>query len=241
MAKIHFILQGKGGAGKSLISTLIAQYKKSKGQKPLCIDTDPVNATFSGYKALGVKQLIIMENNEINPRGFDTLIEMIAKSKDDVVIDNGSSTFVPLTHFLISNQVPSLLVSMGHEIVVHTIIVGGAAMMDSLSGFSQLIAQFPPEAIFVVWINPHEGTVVYEGKTFEQTKAYNTNKERISAIIQLPTLKKETYGQDLADMQKERLTFEEALERPSNTIMVRQRLSQIRRELYDKFDNSKVM
>ena len=49
------ILQGKGGVGKSFIAATIAQYKASKGQKPLCIDTDPVNSTFHGYKALTVR------------------------------------------------------------------------------------------------------------------------------------------------------------------------------------------
>lgn len=32
MAKIHMVLQGKGGVGKSVIAALIAQYKASKGQ-----------------------------------------------------------------------------------------------------------------------------------------------------------------------------------------------------------------
>ena len=38
MAKIHMVLQGKGGVGKSVIAALIAQYKASKGQAPLCLD-----------------------------------------------------------------------------------------------------------------------------------------------------------------------------------------------------------
>ena len=61
MAKIHMLLQGKGGVGKSLIASVLAQYKLAKGQKPLCIDTDPVNATFFGFKALKVKRLELMD------------------------------------------------------------------------------------------------------------------------------------------------------------------------------------
>ena len=41
MAKIHMMLQGKGGVGKSVIAATLAQYKASKGQKPLCIDIAP--------------------------------------------------------------------------------------------------------------------------------------------------------------------------------------------------------
>lgn len=32
MAKIHMVMQGKGGVGKSVASSLIAQYKWSKGK-----------------------------------------------------------------------------------------------------------------------------------------------------------------------------------------------------------------
>ena len=124
--KIHMLLQGKGGVGKSFISSAIAQYKHSKGQTPLCIDTDPVNSTFHGYKSLNVRRLDIMEGDEINPRKFDLLIEWLSETEiDDVVIDNGAATFVPLSHYLINNQVPVLLQGMGYELVIHTVVTGG--------------------------------------------------------------------------------------------------------------------
>lgn len=241
MAKIHFILQGKGGVGKSFIASTIAQYIKSQGKETLSIDTDPVNATFYGYKGLGVQKLQIMEAEEINPRSFDALIEMIASAKGDVIIDNGASSFVPLSHFLISNQVPTLLAEMGHELVVHTVITGGQALLDTVSGFSQLVSQFPSEALFVVWLNPYWGPIEHDGKSFEQMKAYTTNKGRVSAIIQIPALKKETYGRDLSEMLQERLTFNEALGISSLTIMTRQRLKIIRGQLFGQLDSAKVL
>ena len=107
----------------------LAQYKLAKGQTPLCIDTDPVNATFHGYKAIPVQQLNIIEGDEIRTRNFDTIIELIDGSKDDVIIDNGASSFVPLSHYLISNKVPELLKEMGHELIIHTVITGGQALL----------------------------------------------------------------------------------------------------------------
>lgn len=241
MSKIHVILQGKGGVGKSVAAAFLAQYKAEKGQEPSCIDTDPVNATFHGYKALKVKRLQIMEADEINPRSFDTLVELIAASKGDVIIDNGASSFVPLSHFLISNQVPALLAEMGHELVVHTVVTGGQALLDTVSGFSQLVSQFPAEALFVVWLNPYWGPIEHEGKGFEQMKAYTANKGRVSAIIQIPSLKKETYGRDLSDMLQERLTFDEALAMSSLTIMTRQRLKIIKGQVYGQLENATVL
>lgn len=49
--QVHFTLQGKGGVGKSFISSLLIQYLRDKGQLVTVVDTDPVNATLTGYKA----------------------------------------------------------------------------------------------------------------------------------------------------------------------------------------------
>ncbi|AFJ03865.1 TraL protein (plasmid) [Methylophaga frappieri] len=241
MAKVHLVLQGKGGVGKSMISAVIAQYKASKGQSPLCIDTDPVNASFESYKSLNVKHLNILQDDEINSRTFDTLIEMIAASKDDVIIDNGASSFVPLTHYLISNEVPALLRDMGHEVVLHTVIAGSSSLLDTVNGFSQLASQFPVESLFVVWLNPFLGPIELQGKRFEQMKAYTNNKERVTAIIDLPRLKEETYGRDFSEMLENRKTFAEALEDESLTIMTRQRLKIVRGQVFGLLDNAAVL
>lgn len=241
MAKIHLILQGKGGVGKSFIAATLAQYKQGKGQTPLCIDTDPVNATFHGYQALNVRRLEILDGDEINSRNFDALVEQIAPATDDVIIDNGASSFVPLSHYLISNQVPALLRDMGHELVVHTVVTGGQALLDTVSGFAQLVSQFPTEATFVVWLNPYWGAIEHEGKPFEQMKAYTANKGRVGAIVKIPTLKEETYGRDLSEMLQARQTFDEALANDALTIMTRQRLKIIKGQLFTQLDAAMVL
>ncbi|MGK9145812.1 conjugal transfer protein TraL [Xanthomonas euvesicatoria] len=241
MAKIHMVLQGKGGVGKSMIAATIAQYKASKGQTPLCIDTDPVNSTFEGYKALKVQRLNIMDGDEINTRNFDALVEQIASTKGDVIIDNGASSFVPLSSYLIGNQVPALLQDMGHELVVHTVVTGGQAFLDTLNGFSTLARQFPAECVFVVWLNPYWGPIEHEGKGFEKMKAYTDNKARVSAIIQIPALKEETYGRDFSEMLQERRTFDEALADAALTIMTRQRLKIVKSQLFQQLDNAAVL
>ena len=241
MAKIHMILQGKGGVGKSLIAAALAQYKASKGQQPKCIDTDPVNATLHGYKALEVHKLQIMDGDEINPRNFDSLVEIIAPAEHDVIIDNGASSFVPLSHYLITNKIPELLQSMGHELVIHTVITGGQALLDTVAGFGQLAGQYPAEALFVVWLNPYWGPIEHEGKSFEQLKAYTANKSRVSAIVQIPILKAETFGRDLSEMLQDRLTFDEAIAMETKTIMTRQRLKIVKTQLYDQMDSASVL
>lgn len=241
MARIHIILQGKGGVGKSMIAAMVAQYMAGKSRIPLCIDTDPVNATFEGYQALDVRRLEIMDGDEINTRYFDALIEMVATAQRDVIIDNGASSFVPLSHYLISNQVPELLQEMGHELVVHTVVTGGQALMDTVSGFAQLASQFPAQSLFIVWLNPYWGPIEHEGKGFEQLKAYAAHQERVSAIIRIPALKEETYGRDFAEMLRNRLTFDEALADPALTIMTRQRLKIVKAQLFAQLDLAAVL
>ncbi|HEL9683163.1 TPA: conjugal transfer protein TraL, partial [Legionella pneumophila] len=231
MAKIHIKMQGKGGVGKSFVSATTAQYKHHKEQTPLCIDTDPINATFHGFKALNVERLDIMEGDEINPRHFDTLIEKIAASDQDIIIDNGASSFVPLSHYIISNQVPALLQDMGHELIVHSVITGGQALFDTITGFIHLVNQLPEDIRFVVWLNPYWGRIEHEGKPFEQLKVYKENKDRVAALINIPDLKEETFGRDLTDMLQQKMTFNEAINCPERNIMTKQRLKLIRDQL----------
>jgi len=63
----------------------------------------------------------------------------------------------------------------------------------------------------------------------------------VSAIIQIPTLKKETYGRDLAEMLQSRLTFNEALSTEGLTIMTRQRLKIIKGQVYSQLENAAVL
>lgn len=239
MAKIHMVLQGKGGVGKSMVASVIAQYLTTPQGLPLCIDTDPVNATFTGYEALDVKRLNIMEGKKIDPRKFDAMIEMVAEENRDIVIDNGASTFVPLSNYLITNQVPALLHEMGHEIVVHTVITGGQALLDTISGFSQLLSQYPEECQFVAWLNPYWGPIEHEGKKFEQMKAYTTNKGRLTAIIEVPTLEDDARV-DFSEMLQARRTFEEVLNSKEVSIMSRQRLKIAKRDLFAQMENAAV-
>jgi hypothetical protein len=229
MARVHLTLQGKGGVGKSFVAAMAAQYLTDKiaGKGPplVCVDTDPVNATFAGYKSLGVQRLDIMTGDEIDTRRFDQLVEIIAAAEGDVVIDNG---------------VPAVLKELGHELVVHSVVTGGQAMMDTLSNFSLIVRQFTDTTI-VVWVNPFWGPVEADGKTFEKMKVFADNRDRIEAVINVPALKAETYGHDLSELLQRRLTFAEALADAKTPIMVRQRLTMFRRALFGQIDAAQVL
>jgi adenylylsulfate kinase-like enzyme len=66
-AAVHLSLQGKGGVGKSFIASVLAQYLRHKGRQVHCVDTDPVNQTFSQYSALQVCHLKLLNEGRIDP------------------------------------------------------------------------------------------------------------------------------------------------------------------------------
>jgi MinD-like ATPase involved in chromosome partitioning or flagellar assembly len=147
MSTVHLTLQGKGGVGKSVVATLLAQYLRDKGIAAKCFDADPLNQTLAGFAGLGVTKVDLMETTEkgrrINPRRFDDLVEQIAlqPGENHVIVDTGSSSFVALVHYLVSNDVAAVLSQAGHELVVHTVVTGGQALLDTLHGVAQLVKQ----------------------------------------------------------------------------------------------------
>ena len=239
--KIHLVLQGKGGVGKSLIASLLAQYKREQQEKVACIDTDPVNATFASYKVLNVETFKIIENDEINIRSFDALIERIANTDCDIIIDNGANSFVPLSSYIIQNGIADIIQELGHELIIHTVITGGQAQADTLHGFVSLVDQYPKNCKFVVWLNPYWGVIEAEGKQFEDMRAYVVNKNKVSAVIALPILKKETFGRDFEDMLRDKKTFDESIADSSLMLMNLQRLKMLKNDIFKSITAASII
>jgi hypothetical protein len=245
MSTVHLTLQGKGGVGKSVVATLLAQYLRDKGIAAKCFDADPLNQTLAGFAALDVMKLDLMETTEkgrrINPRRFDDLVEQIALQprESHVIVDTGSSSFVALVHYLVSNDVAAVLSQTGHELVVHTVVTGGQALLDTLHGAAQLVKQLD-SVRFVVWLNPFWGPIAEDGKSFEQMKTYQEIKKRIETVVNLPAFADELFPQDIAAMLKGRLTFKEAIESPAFSLMSRHRLKVAQRDFYSRLDTLTV-
>lgn len=241
MSNVHIVLQGKGGVGKSLAASMLAQFLTSRGETPLCIDTDPTNATFAGFKALNVRKLALLEDGDINPRNFDAMMELIAGSKEAVVVDSGASTYNPLSAYMFDNAVPDVIADLGHKLVLHTLVVGGQALVDTLAGFASVAEAFPAPAAIVVWLNPYHGPIEHEGKSFEQLKAYKDLKDRVAAIVTLPDLKRETFGADVQDMLAERKTLDEAMQNATLPLMQRHRLGRVRDAVFGELSKAAII
>jgi hypothetical protein len=148
----------------------------------------------------------------------------------------GSSAFVPLLHYMVSNEVPAILSQDDHQLVVHTVVTGGQALLDTLHGAAQLVKQMDA-ARFVIWLNPFWGPVADNGRSFEQMNVYEAIKKRIETVVSLPEFTDELFPQDIASMLKSRLTFREAIESPDHSLMSRHRLKVAQREFYSRLDS----
>ena len=234
---IHLTLQGKGGVGKSLVASVLAQYLREKGKEVRCIDTDPVNRTFAQYSALGADRLNLRdEHNRIEQRAFDSLIErFLTEDAATFVVDNGASTFLPLWHYLLENRALDYLRQNGRRVYVHTVITGGQALLDTLNGFHEL-AQTTAERNIVVWVNEYFGRVEAEGKKFSEMAAYHENSEKVCGAVIFSKRNQDTFGRDVEDMIAAKLTFNEAISAAKLPIMAKQRLKIVQRDLFEQLD-----
>jgi hypothetical protein len=241
MAAIHFMLQGKGGVGKSLVASMLAQYFASRELDVRCFDTDPINATFAAYKELNVTTLDIMQDEDIDPRGFDQLMEklLILPEEAQAVVDNGAASFVPLGSYLLENQALGVLEDEGHSVMLHTVITGGQAILDTLAGLQSLAAHFPDTPI-VVWLNRYFGDISMGGKGFFEFKVYSECSANFHAVIDIPDRKQATFGRDLEELFSSRRTFETAIHSQS-PIMVKQRLKTFWREACEAMDRARLV
>lgn len=225
MATIHFILQGKGGVGKSMIAVMLYQALRHVKKDVLAYDTDPVNATLSSFKEFNVNSLNIMKDGNINPRKFDVLLEALVNTPEasHVIVDNGASSFIALGAYLQENDVLALLEDHGHKVFFHCIVTGGQALGDTIQGLARMAMGFPTSFI-VVWLNPFFGDIAIDGKGFEEFNIYKEYSSQFHALIELPMGNKALIGKDLEELFVKRQSFEAGINASSTTIAVKARL-----------------
>lgn len=239
MAVVHLMLQGKGGVGKSFAAALLFQYLRDNNLPVYGYDTDPINCTFAGYREFNITTVEIMNGDDIDPRGFDRLIESICALEAEnaqAVVDNGSSCFPPLCGYLKENEALEILKDQGHEVIMHSVVTGGQALGDTLSGLKSLTTHFQDTPI-AVWLNPYYGEIVLDGSDFYEFRVYAESSANFKGVIELPTLKPNTFGRDLAGLLAQKISFEAAI-KSSLSIMTRQRLAMIRRKINQAIDRA---
>ncbi|MDK4527039.1 cobalamin biosynthesis protein CobQ [Kingella kingae] len=232
MEEVHFTMQGKGGAGKSFVTSILAQYLKNRvgSQQVMCFDTDPINPTLSRYSALNPQIIHILENGKINSRHFDELMEMIENQDGIGVVDTGAGTFVPLMYYFSENHIPDYLFDCEVNLVVHVPIVGGQAFNDCLIVLEQILGSMGCD--IVIWLNHFQGKI----QNFKETKVYQEYQDRIIGIVEIQNKDSDTFGKDLERMTEMNLTFDEVQNSSEFKGMARNRLKHFGREMFEALD-----
>ena len=232
---IHITLQGKGGVGKSLVASILAQYFRHHGREIHCIDSDPVNQTFAQYAELGAEHLALMRDGRIDSSGFDILLHRLITEERTFIVDNGASTFVPLWSFMLESNALDMLAEAGRKLYVHTVITGGQALGDTLKGFKSL-ADSSAERNIVVWLNEYFGVIERDGKTFTDMQAYKESESKVFGLVQIAKRNPDTFGRDVEEVIARKGTFEDAIRNGTATVMSKQRLKMVQRDLFEQLD-----
>jgi hypothetical protein len=228
MATVNFVMQKKGGVGKSITATLLYQALLDAGKTVLGVDTDPSNRSLAGYSELNVTKLNILNNEEdIDKTMFDALIDSICELPEDahVVIDNSASNFIPLCSYLKINQVLPLLAEMGHKVLFHVVIAGGADLGHTCVSLKELAVNFP-EAPLVVWLNPYNGEIkTNNNKAFEDLKVFREHGHQIIAQVNISHLcQSAMFRKDLQNHFAGQTIFASVKMASSPSLMSKQRL-----------------
>ena len=232
---VHLVLQGKGGIGKSFISTLLAQHIANETGAVRCFDTDQENTTFKQYAALFVSHISLTDQQQvIDPKKFDFLMEPLLTEPGNFVIDTGANTFSNLLAYMVENEVFALLQDARKTTYVHTIVGGGDTLTDTANGFFS-IAHKVKGARIVLWLNEHFGELRgQDGKLFTETHAYSQSAGRLTGTLLLQRRNPATFGEDIRKLNTRRHTFMQALASPDYSLMEKQRLRMFSLDVFDQ-------
>jgi hypothetical protein len=232
---VHVVLQAKGGVGKSFVAAILAQYL-SRQRAVQCFDTDPGNATLAQYKALAAEHIgDLIRGGVISQKGFDPLIEKLLNGDGTSIVDTGASTFLPFWNYVLENEILSLLDSQGRQVYIHCVVTGGQAMTDTLNGLDRL-AQTTNQRALIIWLNEFFGEVREGNRSFEHFKLVQDLAPKLVGSVVIRKRNADTFEDDVQQMLRARLTFEEAIAAEDFSLVSKQRLQIVRRELFEQLD-----
>ena len=235
---IHLVLQGKGGVGKSLVASWLAEFLIHRGQAVRCMDGDPVNRSMGQYKAFAAEKLDLLNQDGVLERTrYDKLMERFLGEHAVYVVDSGATAFLPFWTYIVESDIVAVLRNAGRRVYIHIPISGGEMLTDTLLGF-KTIAETATERNLVVWINEYFGPVRRDDKTFDHMQVYRDHQEKVLASVGLPQLSPDTFGENVRRMRERKLTFEEAIISSEFHLVAKQRLSMVRRGIFEQLEKT---
>ncbi len=233
---VHLILQGKGGVGKSVVASWLAEFLIARGKPVQCIDGDPVNRSLGQYKALRAEKLdLVNQDGLVQRTRYDALLQRFATEDAVFVVDSGATAFMPFWAYVMETEMMRILRDAGRRIYVHVPISGGEMLNDTLFGFKTL-AESTTDRNLVLWINEYFGPVTRDEKRFEQMQVYIDHQSKVLASVGIVQRSPDTYGQTIRLMREKKLTLGEAIDCPDFMLAERSRIHIVRRDLFEQLE-----
>jgi hypothetical protein len=192
---IPLILQGKGGVGKSVVASWLAEYLIKRGKDVRCIDGDPVNRSLAQYKALNAETLdLVSEEGLVVRARYDAVVQRFATEEGVFVMDSGATAFLPFWSYIVESEMIRVLHDAGRKLYVRCVISNGEMLTDTLLGFETL-ARSTPDKNVAVWINEYFGPVSRDGKGFDQLSVLQAHTAKMLGSIGIPQRSPDTFGE----------------------------------------------
>lgn len=201
----HFVMQSKGGAGKSVVSALLAQYLLEKNPNLMLIDTDPSNKTLSSYQALNVQRIELLNRNKlIDQSKFNGFMNEFLSNDNPMIVDTGSGDFLAINNYMITNEIPLLFTETGKSMFIHTPINFGQSREETLKCLMSLSANHQDTPI-IIWENEYFGENEEDIMSMPMIK----KAKNIVASIKIHKMNADTEEKYFSMMLKGGLTFNE--------------------------------
>lgn len=243
---IHFVLQGKGGVGKSYVASHLAQFLQEKHSPQNCIfyDTDPVNQTFESIKALNVNFIdILSDDNVVDVKKFDELLNILIDPKmknNQIVIDNGASSFLPLLSYMKDNGIVDFFAQHDIKTLFHVVLAGGQPFDETYSGIKFIKKLLGREINVIAWLNPLSGGITSDNKILMQSYLDENPND---FLIEIPLKNKDLFGRDIEKMTAQKLTYKQIAksESPDFQMMTKRRLDMYKNEIFNQLAELEVL
>ncbi|MCK8335973.1 conjugal transfer protein TraL [Erwinia amylovora] len=240
---INIVMTGKGGVGKSFVAQVLGQfflhYKKIETSVS---DSDPVNSSTFRVEALNPEYIEIMENNTILQGNFDQVIQsFVEHEKITFVLDTGASTYVPLMQYFHDNDLVDFFSDLGRPVFLHTIIMAGQELPDTLNGCKSLCEMVRGTNVKVVaWINELKGEPVVNIKGVSmplvESPFFSQFSSELGGVVVIKDRKSDAFTSDIKSLTSKNLTLEEAKVSGEFNVMQKTRLNKVFKEVYEQLE-----
>lgn len=179
MKKLIFVTQSKGGAGKSVLTFLLAE----KYPEAAILDMDDATKTTTLQLAYrNPRQITFLNSNKVIDRGlFNAFLEKLSTAKSTLFIaDLGASISEQLPFYIsdVNEFLPSVLQELEIELEIYTIIGGANIFTQTMSYLDTLVKS----------IDNRFKIKIFKNEFYDFTEDQNTTLKQYSDAYKLETI-----------------------------------------------------